>query len=130
MKPEEQNPRPEAMLLVAHGSRRVAANREIARLAARLEQAATGRFVAVRHAFLELAEPNLLQGAGACVDAGAAGLAIVPYFLGQGRHVADDIPEQVEVIRREHPELVVRVTPHLGEAAGLIELLLGLAKMG
>lgn len=116
-----------ALLLVAHGSRRAASNEEVARLAERVAQAAHGRYCAVRHGFIELAEPTLLQAAEACVAAGAASMIALPYFLAAGRHVVQDIPEQLAAIGQRFPQLVVHTAPYLGAADGVPALLLALA---
>ena len=59
-----------AVLLIAHGSRQEAANRDLAELVKRLE--ATGQYPIVEGCFLELAEPDLRR---AGIDASPAGRA-------------------------------------------------------
>lgn len=110
---------PRALLLVAHGSRRAAANAEVARLAGRLAAAAPDAWPLVRHAFLELAEPDIPAGLDACVAAGAGAVVVVPYFLAAGRHVREDIPALVAAARRRHPAVDIRLRPHLGADAAL-----------
>ena len=110
---------PRALLLAAHGSRRAAANAEVARLAERLAAAAGDAWPLVRHAFLELAEPDLPTGLDACAAAGAGAIVVVPYFLAAGRHVREDLPALVAAARRRHPGIDIRLRPHLGADAAL-----------
>ncbi len=116
-----------ALLLVAHGSRRESSNQEVRDLAARVAQRAVGRFGHVGCAFLEIAEPLIPDGIQRCVDAGADEVVVLPYFLSAGRHVVEDIPNDVAIKQAEHPGVEIRIAPYLGSAEGVIELLLAVA---
>jgi sirohydrochlorin ferrochelatase len=113
-----------ALLVVAHGSRRAESNDEIRQLTACLQRQAESAFGHVHCAFLELAEPSIPNGLRNAVQAGASEVVVLPYFLSAGRHVVSDIPAEVEIVRREHPDVEISIAPYLGAAAGLIELLL------
>jgi sirohydrochlorin ferrochelatase len=112
------------LLLVAHGSRRAASNEEVRELAARLESISWDRFDKVIPAFLELAEPEIPEGIDACVEAGATEVTVLPYFLSAGRHVAHDIPEELEKAQAKHPNLPIRVASYIGQNAEMPMLLL------
>ena len=116
-----------SLLLVAHGSRRAESNAEIGRLAARLAERAGARFDLVEHAFLELAEPSIPDGVTRCVGHGATEVNVVPYFLARGTHVAEDIPEQIDIARAAHPETDIRITDYLGTSDALVDVLVALA---
>ena len=116
-----------AMLLIAHGSRREASNQEVRELAARLEQIAGDRFDRVIPAFLELAEPDIPNGVDLCVESGATTVTAVPYFLSAGRHVASDIPAELEKARHNHQAVTVHQSDYLGKHASVPGLLLALA---
>ena len=79
-------------------------------------------------AFLEIAGPSIPEGIEAAVQAGATEVVVLPYFLSAGRHVAEDIPREVETKQREHPGVRIQVTPYLGLADGVAEMLLDLAE--
>lgn len=115
------------LLLVAHGSRRAASNDEVRHLVERLTARTNGRFDHVGFGFLELCEPALATAIDAAVAKGARDITLVPYFLAAGTHVANDIPEVVEDRRQAHPGVRFRVTPHLGAAASLVDILLDLS---
>lgn len=118
-----------ALLLVAHGSRREASNREVARVTGRLRKQAAGRYQAVACAFLELAEPSIPAGIESCIAAGADRVIVLPYFLSAGRHVSEDIPGLVASSQAAHPEVRIRLAPHLGSAEGIAGQLLALADL-
>jgi sirohydrochlorin ferrochelatase len=116
-----------ALLLVAHGSRRESSNQEIRDLADRLAVRAGERFGHVGHAFLEIAEPSIPDGIQQCIDQGAAEVVVLPYFLSAGRHVAEDIPNDVTVKQAEYPNVRMRIAPYLGAADEVVDLLIGAA---
>jgi len=116
-----------ALLLVAHGSRRAESNQEVEELTERLRARAGERFAWVGHAFLELAQPSIPEAVAEAAAAGAREVLVLPYFLSAGRHVVKDIPEEVAIALRRHPQLHVQVAPYLGAMAGVSELLLDTA---
>jgi sirohydrochlorin ferrochelatase len=116
-----------SLILVAHGSRREASNAEVREVASRLANAAGERYGHVGCAFLEIAAPSIPEGIEEAVRAGATDVVVLPYFLSAGRHVAEDIPADVEGKQAEHPHVRIRIAPYLGLAEGLAEILLGLA---
>jgi sirohydrochlorin ferrochelatase len=116
-----------ALLLVAHGSRRAEANAEVHRLVGAVRRRATGRFALVKVAFLEFTEPTLAEGLEACVAQGAAEVVVVPYLLSAGSHAARDIPRAVAARQKAHPEVTIRIAPHVGLAAGMADLVLAQA---
>lgn len=85
-----------AVLLVAHGSRRDSANREVHALADKLQNSLNlgkdSHRAVVSSCFLELAEPSIETGLSLLISAGAKHIQVFPYFLTEGRHVSEDIP--------------------------------------
>jgi len=116
-----------ALLLIAHGSRREASNEEVRELAARLERLAGKRFGCVIPAFLELAEPDIPTGVGLCAKHGATAVTAIPYFLAAGRHVANDIPAELEKAACKHQAITIHQSHYLGKHESITELLLALA---
>lgn len=113
----------QALLLVAHGSRRTASNDEVRTLTTTLAERARADFPIVRCGFLELAEPSIPDGIELCIQAGATEVVVLPYFLSAGRHVASDIPAEVRGKQTQYPHIKIRIAPYLGASAGISELL-------
>lgn len=113
-----------ALLLVAHGSRRTASNLEVAQIAGQLQDSLQADFMLVKSAFLELAEPSIPEGVAACVAAGARGVVVLPYFLNSGRHVAEDIPAEIEKARQQLPDIEITLQSHIGALPEMHDLLL------
>jgi len=101
-----------AVLLVDHGSRRPQANEQLEALAERLRARLPGRLVVTAH--LEIEPPDIGAGIDACAEAGASEIVVHPYFLGPGRHTAEDIPRQVAEAAARHPKLTIRISEPLG----------------
>ena len=112
-----------ALLLIAHGSRSASANDEIRALTAQLRDQSSRRFDLVEHAFLEMAEPTIVQGGAKLVADGATEIVVLPYFLASGKHVAEDIPAEVALIEQQHPQIKISVASHLGAASGMQPLI-------
>jgi sirohydrochlorin ferrochelatase len=101
-----------AVLLIAHGSRRPAANQDLLDLAGRL--ASRGPYRVVEAAFLELAEPDILDGGGRCVARGADRVLLVPYFLAAGVHLRRDLTAARDELIARHPGVAFVLGPALG----------------
>jgi sirohydrochlorin ferrochelatase len=114
MKTKEGRPKAvkTALLLVGHGSRVRDAARVLNKVAAAIKRR-HGRCL-VEAAFLEISEPDVQAGIDRCVEAGAGRILIVPYFLYLGGHVGRDLPDHLGQARLRHPNLEIRIAPHLG----------------
>lgn len=110
-------------ILVAHGSRRAAANDEIARFSQSLNRGLAHKFDLSGHAFWELAEPSLGQAIDNQVAAGASCIRLFPYFLAEGKHVVKDLPSVIAEKQRQYPELDIGLLPHLGALPGFADWL-------
>ena len=117
-----------ALLLVAHGSRRQASNDEVRELSEKLTATLQDRFDSNICAFLELAEPSIPAGIEQAVNNGASNIVVLPYFLSAGRHVSEDIPAILEEARQRHPEINICLAPYLGMAEQLTGVLSEIAR--
>ena len=113
-----------ALIVVSHGSRREASNDEVKRLALQLSIHQQNSFDDVSAAFLEIAEPSIPDGIAAAIEHGADEVTVLPYFLSAGRHVTQDIPAEVDKARSQMPDAVIRITPYLGRAPEMAEIVL------
>ena len=118
----------DALLLVAHGSRRQQSNNEVIALAEQLRDTSNTDYTIVQAGFLELATPSIPEGIENCIDAGATRVTVLPYFLNSGRHVVEDVPGIVESARKKHPGVDILVAPHLGASSMMVDLLIDSAR--
>jgi len=117
---------PAAILLIAHGSRRPEANRDLVLLADMLRPRVPGRIVEV--AYLELADPSIPAALERCHELGANEIGMLPWFLSAGSHVTDDLTAFRDQFAAAHPGVAVTLHPPLGLHPLMIEILL--ARLG
>lgn len=111
-----------AILLVAHGSRRPAANADLVRLAEMISLQVEEEIVEI--GYLELTAPTIPEGLRKCAERGATRISILPYFLSQGAHVSRDLVRFRTEFQELYPDLQCVVCPPIGLHSKLIELLL------
>jgi sirohydrochlorin ferrochelatase len=113
--------RPEiGIVLIAHGSRRPEANRDLFALAERFRASGYPRTYA---AFLELAEPSIPEAGDQCIEAGARLVILTPYFLSAGQHVVRDLENFRLDLETRHPGTEIRLANPLGPHPLLDEIL-------
>lgn len=110
-----------AILLIAHGSRREEANADLVRLAEMLR--ARGEYAIVEPSYLEIAEPTIPQGAAKCVAAGATRVLMLPFFLSAGSHVVEDLERHRRELAAAHPGVDFRLCPPLGLHPLMLEII-------
>jgi sirohydrochlorin cobaltochelatase len=93
---------PEAVLLVAHGSRSAAGQQEMAALASAVEAARPAGMV--RFGYLELSDPPASRAMDDLLAAGARDIVVVPLMLHAAGHAKSDVPAVVLDARARHPD--------------------------
>lgn len=111
-----------AALLVAHGSRRAAANDDLRQLADLV--LAQGDYPIVEVGYLELCEPSIPDGGRTCVRRGAQRVLIMPYFLSPGRHVTEDLTRFREELAAEFPDVEFALCAPLGGHPQMVDIVL------
>ena len=112
-----------AVILFGHGSRDPLWRAPMDAVAERV--AAKG--ITVRCAFLELSQPDLHTVVEELVALGATQIAVVPMFLGAGRHARADLPRLVDDLKAVHPGLQLDLRLPVGEDSRVLDLLASVA---
>lgn len=110
------------ILLIAHGSRKNTSNDEVRQLAQNMQQLTDN--ISVIPAFLELAKPSIIEGVELCAKLGANEIIAIPYFLSAGRHVIQDVPKELDIGQKNHPNIKITLSNHLGSHPDIGKLLL------
>jgi sirohydrochlorin ferrochelatase len=108
-----------ALLLIAHGSRRPEANADLEFVAADMRR--RNLFAFVQCSFLELAEPDIHTGGLKCVEAGATSVVLLPYFLSPGVHVREDLTEARDKLAAEFPHVSFKLASPLAGHPKLLD---------
>lgn len=113
-----------ALVLVAHGSRRLQSNDEVVTLTQQLTQRCQPQYAFVYPGFLELASPTIPESIQRCINQGATSVTVLPYFLNSGRHVSEDIPQLVKQSQQANPATQIHLAPHLGTSGMMLDLIM------
>jgi precorrin-8X/cobalt-precorrin-8 methylmutase len=81
-------------------------------------------FRSVRFCFLELDEPDIMEGIRGSLAALPKCLLIVPYFLHKGAHIKYDIVREIGTSIREQNPTNMYLTEHLGADGQLVDIVL------
>lgn len=120
----------ESLIIVAHGSKIKSSNEEILNLVDNIKDLMQNtEETLVLKAFLELTEPTLFHAINKAVSHGCIKIKIFPYFLAAGKHVQDDIPNEIKRFKKKYPEIEFILLPHLGQAKGIEEMIINNSKL-
>ncbi|WP_323703792.1 sirohydrochlorin chelatase [Mammaliicoccus sp. Dog046] len=73
--------------------------------------------------FLELAEPNIQQGMRALIEKGATEISIIPVLLLSAGHYFKDIPNEIDKIKTQYPNITFTYGEPLGVQSRLTAIL-------
>ena len=102
-----------SLILLTHGSKDPRWRAPFERLAADVAESFPADTTAL--AYMEFAEPTLMDVAARLHAGGARNLTVLPVFLAAGAHVATDIPQQIHAVRECFPDVHVKMMQPLGE---------------
>ena len=112
-----------ALVMVAHGSRRDEANAEFIALVHNVKVAAASQYDFLEYCFLEIASPSLTEAVEHVIAKGAKTISVFPYFLNSGNHVLKGIPETVDRLINQYPDCTITLLPYFGTCEGIAELI-------
>jgi len=113
-----------ALIIVAHGSRKKESALQVAALCAKVSEKSGKQFDRVEYAFLQFAEPLLRDKIENLVEKGAKKIIIFPFFIAAGSHILEDIPRLVEKAGHDYPGTELSITRHLGIIESIEDLIL------
>ncbi len=108
------------IIIVDHGSKREQANQMLMDFVALFD--AHSGFRIVEPAHMELAEPSIATAFSRCIDRGAGGIIIAPYFLSPGKHWDRDIPRLAAEAAACHADFYFQVTAPIGLHPLMLEI--------
>lgn len=112
------------LIVLVHGSR--GERREGERLAQILHRlkARLGSQAVAEAAALQFNHPTLEEAIVLVAEKGVRRVVVVPYFLWEGTHLNEDIPEAIEKLQSSHPDLDIRLAKTLGVDDRIIDIVL------
>ena len=109
------------MIVLGHGSRRREVGEAFTAMVGRVAGQLPG--MTVLPAFFSLGEPTLADQVRRLASGGCSRIVIMQYFLYNGVHIEQDIPEMIAELRREMPGLQFVVQPTLQDDPALERLI-------
>ena len=111
------------LIIVAHGSRNELANQRFINLVDKIKPSLQKKYDLIELSFLEFASPSLINTIDSLPKNNPTlNVAIFPYFLHAGNHVAKDIPN---IVKNSHLKNTnVQFLAALGEEPKMIDLML------
>jgi sirohydrochlorin cobaltochelatase len=80
--------------------------------------------VPVEVAFLEKMRPSLDEAVATLTASGAIQIIVVPVFIGQGGHLRNDFPLQLDKCREKFPQIRLSSTPAIGEDLSVLQAII------
>jgi sirohydrochlorin cobaltochelatase len=107
----------QGIVLFAHGSRDPLWRLPIEAVAKQIQ--ALSPQTQVICAFLELTTPDLHTCVKTLSDSGLSHIAVVPMFLGIGKHAREDLPELMKQLEADYPHIEFDLRRAIGEEPSL-----------
>jgi sirohydrochlorin ferrochelatase len=113
------------LLFAAHGSRRNNSNKEISLFFEKVLNNLKDKIDRGVCCFLQFGTPGIEEALEAEFAEGAEKIYIFPYFLFNGSHVTEDIPEICRNYRKKYPDREIILLDALADASGFDVFLSG-----
>lgn len=111
------------LLIIGHGSRSKQAVSEF-ETTVEMVRTKTVHYALVAGAHMELAEPAIPVTVENMVLAGITDITVVPYFLFNGNHIKQDIPEILAGQKQIHPTISFRFASPIGVEALMTDIII------
>ncbi|MCB1615352.1 MAG: CbiX/SirB N-terminal domain-containing protein [Pseudomonadales bacterium] len=110
---QQEIPKKNGLVLIAHGSRSPLATKELIALSEKIKSNQNS-YNHIEIAFLELTPPCLHESVEKLIGKDCVSIDIYPFFLNSGRHVGKDIPAQCAELIDRHPDCTFNLLEHFG----------------
>ncbi|WP_320033860.1 CbiX/SirB N-terminal domain-containing protein [Halarcobacter sp.] len=112
-----------ALIMIAHGSKKELSNNEFTSMVDNIKKR-DKNYDFVEASFLELANPSIEEVTNSLIKEGVKELNYYPFFLNSGRHVISDIPDIIEKLKNENPNLKFNLLNHFGKSDFIEDIIL------
>ena len=114
------------VLIAGHGSRQKSTEQTLETVVGLVREKLPETLI--QTAYMEFGQPDVPAGLEKLVERGATEIAVVPYFLFDGIHIREDIPEIIDAFQKANPGLKISMGKPFGVDARLAEILLDRVK--
>ncbi len=112
----------EGILIVAHGSRARETEVTLEKIIDIVKEKL--KDCLIEYGFMEFSDKNISKGLNSLMEKGVNKIKVVPYFLFDGIHIKEDIPNEINEIMKNHKDVKVTFTKTLGTDERLADILI------
>ncbi len=111
----------QGVVILGHGSKLDETNNEIIQITKTLQEADKNRLYEI--AFLSVGNPKMSQAVEILIKKGVEKIIIMPMFLFTGSHVQVDIPDILELQKKQYPNIKFIAAGHFGTHSGVADII-------
>lgn len=112
-----------ALVLIAHGSKKEKSNEEFRNLVSQVREVNLDKYQKIIPAFLEMESPSIQNVVKELSFKNITSITFYPFFLNSGKHVLVDIPNIIEELKKEYPEIEFKLLPHFGLSSKIVSII-------
>ncbi|MBF4693259.1 sirohydrochlorin chelatase [Fusibacter ferrireducens] len=114
--------RKDAVLIIAHGSK----VKETDDIMKKYQQELVLKMpeTQIEYCYLQLMEPSIESIVKSLYESGVRNIKAFPFFIFNGNHIKEDIPEVLDAIRAEYPELNITFLENIGYDEKVLDLII------
>jgi len=111
----------EAIIILAHGSRKERVSEEFMKLAGQIQDRLPS--IRIEPALFQFSKQDLPEALKKLASEGYNKIKIVPLFLFQGVHIKEDIPEVISGVKGDFPNMDISVSQTLWPDERILDIL-------
>lgn len=108
------------VLVIGHGSRSKDAKEAFYQIVEQLKESMEGE---VEGCFMEISEPHIPETIEKMYCKGIRKITALPYFLFNGIHIKEDIPEILQEVKGKYTDLTISIAQPIGYHKAVVEIL-------
>lgn len=108
------------LIVLAHGSKVAETDEIMTQYVETIQKNVT--FEHVEKAYLQMMSPGLADAVVKLDEAGVKDIVVFPFFLFNGNHIQEDIPNELEALKMEYPETTFTFMDNIGYEPKLAEI--------
>lgn len=111
----------EGILVLAHGSRAKETQNTLNAIVDMVKKKLPDRIIEI--GYMEFSDINIEKGLKLLVEKGVGDIKVIPYFLFEGIHIKEDIPNEIAEFQKEHKDIRITILDTLGVDERLADIL-------
>lgn len=112
-----------ALVMIAHGSKKEQSNEEFKDMVSLVREQNSDKYEKIIPAFLEMASPNIENVVKELSFKNITSITFYPFFLNSGKHVLVDIPNLVQNLKKEYPNIQFNILSHFGSSEKIASII-------